>query len=158
MKIFNIRAARVDKQLEASARRWTRHSPRLAVSRAGAAQPGGAEGKLLPVPGRGQGGPAAVGWNQLINQLQKLKNDARLKDHYFECYFQLVNSLVQAALLPNATKKDDYLRQAAKLIIDLEASAPDFGGKTSKDRFDDLLKNTADLKLAYEQMKKPAGQ
>lgn len=159
MKIFSIRALRTDKQLEAARKEMDATFADVGAEKGWGWRNLEARKENCYLFGaEGKWGPAATGWNQLVNQLQKLKNDARMKDHYFECYFQLVYSLVQAALQPNSTRRDDYLRQAAKLILDLESAAPDLGGKTSKNRFDDLLKNTAELKSVYDQMKRPAGQ
>lgn len=107
----------------------------------------------------GKYGSAAQAWNGLVTQLQRLiKDNAKLRDPYFECYFNLVNSLCKLAAQPEFAKKQETFRQAAKLITDLESSSPDLGGPSSKARFDDLLKTTPELKLAYDQLKKPAAQ
>lgn len=159
MKIFHIRALRLDKQVEAArAQIDETFKPVGKEPGWGLRNLEARKENCFVFQAEQKWKEAATGWNQLVTQLQKLRDDNRMKDHYFECYHWLVYSLYHHALTLESPKKEETIRSAAKYIADLEAAVPDLGGKQSKDRFDDLLKSAAALKTEYDQLKKPAGQ
>jgi hypothetical protein len=103
---------------------------------------------LLP-PGKAYGE-----WLKLVNQLQAKIQQPGMKEQYFECYFNMVQSLVNFANEDaNAAKKDDYLKRAAGQIVKLEKPWPDLGGDDSKARFTDLLEREPALKEQYDKAK-----
>ncbi len=99
---------------------------------------------LLP-PGKAYGA-----WSKLVTQLGQKIQQPGVKDQYFECYFYLVESMVNYA---NEKKKDEFMTRAARLITNLEGRWPDLGGDESKARFTDLLEREAALKEQYDKLK-----
>lgn len=99
---------------------------------------------------------AIPGWNALLKQMQpRLKQDAKVKEQYFECYYHLTHSLYRyAGKVPDEKKKQSYTRQAANYIVQLETTQPDMGSEAVKKLFDDLLKTEAPLREQYEALKK----
>jgi hypothetical protein len=110
--------------------------------------------KLVPQYGR-----AAEGWNGLVTTLQGQigRGDARLKDQYFECYYNLVLSWYKhGQALKDDAKRVAAIKQAAQFILKLEEKYQDLGGDASKARFDELLKNEPTLKEQYDALKAAA--
>ncbi len=99
-------------------------------------------------------GKAYGKWSALVTQLGQKIQQPGVKEQYFECYFYMVQSMVEFANEPaNAKKKDDYMKRAAGLITKLEGPWPDLGGDESKARFTDLLDREPALKEQYEKAK-----
>ena len=87
--------------------------------------------------------------------------DVTKKAAYFEVYYLMV--LAQYRFGEKAKepiKKTNNINNAAKLIDQLEGRYADFGDEASARRFKELLEKEADLKEAYEAIKKnkPAGK
>ncbi|HJT76679.1 MAG TPA: hypothetical protein VJ739_05710, partial [Gemmataceae bacterium] len=99
---------------------------------------------------------AYQGWNGLVKSLVSQFQRPGIKEQYFECYYYLVEALYRhGQTLTDEAKKAAFTRQAASLIVNLEARWPELGGDESKARFLDLLGKEAPLKEAYEALKNP---
>jgi hypothetical protein len=99
-------------------------------------------------------GKAFGAWSKLVNQLQAKIQQPGVKDQYFECYFYMVQSLVDYANSPAGEKdKDKHMKRAANLITKLEGPWPELGGDDSKARFTDLLERDSALKEQYDKAK-----
>lgn len=98
---------------------------------------------------------ALAEWNRLMQSLQaRFKQDARVKEQYFECYYYLTNALYRhAQTITDRAKRQKQLQLAADFIVKLEATQPDMGGEASKKRFEELLQKEPVLKEQYEAQK-----
>jgi hypothetical protein len=93
-------------------------------------------------------------WSKLVNQLQGKIQQPGVKDQFFECYFYMVESMVNFAKeQKDDKKKDEYMKRAAGLITKLEKPWPELGGDESKARFTDLLDRESALKDEYDKLK-----
>ncbi len=94
-------------------------------------------------------------WNDLTKRLAKeASRGGTVREHYFECYFQLVQSIVKIGLSKSAAaERDKYLRLAAQRTIEFEKSWVDFGSEASKKRFTELLAQEAGFRQEYEALK-----
>jgi hypothetical protein len=107
------------------------------------------EGIHLLTPGKAYGK-----WSQLVTQLGQKIQQPGMKEQYFECYYYMVQSMVDYANEDaNKAKKTDYMKRAAGLITKLEGPWPDLGGDESKARFTDLLEREPALKEQYDKAK-----
>jgi len=95
-------------------------------------------------------------WSELTKLLStRINQGPVVKDHFFDCYYHMVYSFLKQGLSePNPTAQQEALRKAAQQILQLESSFEDFGGDTSKKRFEELLASEAGLRAQYEALKK----
>jgi hypothetical protein len=97
---------------------------------------------------------AILGWNSFMMQLQPRLQDNRLKELYFDGYFQLTYCIYQNALaLPDPKAKQKDLRLAANYILKLENQA-DPAAEPCKKRMKELLADASPLREQYESLKK----
>jgi tetratricopeptide (TPR) repeat protein len=103
----------------------------------------------------GRGG-AILAWNELMAQMRpKIAQDNKLKEQYFECYYQLTYCMFKNALkISDPGKRRSAIQTAANLVVQLEATQPDMGGNVPKQLFEDLLRNEPLLHEKYLELKK----
>jgi biopolymer transport protein ExbD len=108
-------------------------------------------------------GAAAVKWSETITSFGPRPDFAnrQVKENYFEARYGYTYCLYRYAKNIDANdaklgpKKPEYIKRAAKLILQLEMTPPnDYGGEQFKKRYDELLKNEEPLRKAYEELKK----
>lgn len=95
-------------------------------------------------------------WSGLTKRLapQATKGGAP-KEHYLECYYNMVYSYLKLGLAKTAQEdRDKAIRTAAQQIVQLERNWPGFGSEASEKRFTELLAQQAALKEQYEALKK----
>ena len=70
---------------------------------------------------------AVLGWSQLMKSIRpKIQQDAKMKEHYFDCYYYLTVSFYQNALrVTDAEKKGQDVRRAAGFLRQLEKADRD---------------------------------
>lgn len=107
----------------------------------------------------GQSGAIAA-WNELMTQMQpRVGQDNKLKEQYFECYYQLTYCVFKNALkMSDPKRKREALHRAANLLVQLEISQPDRGGEVPSRLFEDLLQNEPLFKEKYLELKKGSPQ
>jgi len=97
---------------------------------------------------------AITDWNNLMKTLTPRRGDNRINEQYFDCYYHYAYCMYKYALsLADPKLKRKYLGVAANYILQLEkqtGSAADM----CKKRFEDLLEKEAELKGAYDELKK----
>lgn len=120
--------------------------------------------KPLLLMDQGFYGGAAKAWNQIIGELTGRLNggDAKVKENYYESYYQFNYCLVMYAKTVTdpkiKAKAGDYFKRAANNILKLEETPPgDMGGEGFKKRYQDLLANEPLLKKEYDTIKKEKG-
>src|SRR5262249_37196633 len=105
-------------------------------------------------------GGAAVAWKDLMGMLlpsiTKGSAPPRIKEQYYEAYFNYVRALYKYALTQQAPKDQEYIKRAAQVINKLEETQSDFGGEHFKERYLQLLKSEPALKKAYDALKATA--
>ena len=97
---------------------------------------------------------AIIGWNSFMLQLQPRLQDNRMKELYFDGYYQLTFCIYQNALTqsdPKAKQRD--LRLAANYILKLE-NQPDPAAELCKKRLRELLADASLLREQYNALKK----
>lgn len=101
---------------------------------------------------------AILGWNALMMQLQPRLQDNRLREIYFDGYYQLTYCIYQNAITHSDAKaKQKDLRLAANYILKLEPQA-DPAAEPCKKRLQQLLAEAAPLRKEYEALKKAERQ
>lgn len=103
-------------------------------------------------------GGAILAWNGLMKQLQpRIREDVRLKEQYFECYYHLTWCLFKnGQKQTDPAKKLAASRQAARFVVQLQQTQPDMGGEANKKRFEELVKAEPELREQVEQLQKSA--
>jgi hypothetical protein len=97
---------------------------------------------------------AILGWNSFMMQLQPRLQDNRIKELYFEGYYQLTYCIYRNALAQSDAKaKQKDLRLAANYILKLE-NQPDPAAEPCKKRLRELLAEALPLREQYESLKK----
>ena len=97
---------------------------------------------------------AILGWNSFMIQLQPRLQDNRMKELYFDGYFQLTFCIYQNALKQSDPKvKQRDLRLAANYILKLE-NQPDPAAEPCKKRLRELLADASPLREQYDALKK----
>lgn len=97
---------------------------------------------------------AILGWNSLMMQLQPRLGDPRIKEEYFDCYYQLTYCILRDALAsPDAQRKKKQLRLAANYILKLEKQ-PDPAVNSCKKKLQELLAQSEPLREQYDALKK----
>jgi hypothetical protein len=97
---------------------------------------------------------AVLGWNSFMMQLQPRLQDNRMRELYFDGYFQLTYCIYQNALAHTDTSaKQKDLRLAANYILKLETQ-PDPAAEPCKKRLEELLADAPALRNAYDSLKK----
>jgi hypothetical protein len=95
--------------------------------------------------------------NALVKSLSgKVDQGESLKNAYLECYYYTVYCLYMDGKRNtklNAAERGQRTAAAAKLMATLEEKFKDFGTPESKKRFDDLMAEEPDLKVAFEKAK-----
>jgi len=92
--------------------------------------------------------------NTLVKALAKRADtDNAMKDHYLECYYLMVSSLVEYGKKKDAMKKEKSFKDAATLMEQLEKKFPDFGNEATKKRFMELLNSNPELKTEHDKLK-----
>ncbi len=106
-------------------------------------------------------GLAIKGWGGLMKTLSpRVADDAKLKEMYFEAYYQNVWCMFkysQTEAAQKAKKEKEFLRASANQIVRLENSKSQEGWQIVGQRFVELLDAEPKLKDAYEELKKAAG-
>jgi len=92
---------------------------------------------------------------KLTKQLApKIDVDNALKNHYLECYYDMVYSMYKyGQSLKDEKRKEKAIGDAAKMMEELEKKYPGFGSDVSAKRFQDLLKKEPELKAHYDKLK-----
>jgi hypothetical protein len=97
---------------------------------------------------------AILGWNSFMLQLQPRLEDNRLREIYFEGYYQLTYCIYRNALVQTDPKtKDKDLKLAANYILKLEGQA-DPAAELCKNRLKALLADATPLRQQYDALKK----
>jgi TolA-binding protein len=112
---------------------------------------------LLEDQGKFGGTSGAVqGWIAAMRSMQRrIKQDARVREQYYECYFHLTHSLYKHALtIGDAAKRRKSLQQAANYVVQLERTQPDMGGAANQQRFADLLEKEPALRELCDELRK----
>src|SRR5206468_5853143 len=93
------------------------------------------QGKFLGASG------ALQEWNRMmLGMRDRIGQDAKLRDQYYECYYHLTNGIYKyAQTLSEPAKRRKEMAKAANYIVQLERTRADMGGEACKKRFDDLL-------------------
>jgi hypothetical protein len=101
---------------------------------------------------------AILGWNSFMMQLQPRLQDNRMRELYFDGYYQLTFCIYQNAMTHTDTKaRQKDLRLAANYILKLEAQA-DPAADGCKKRLAELLAGAEPLRQEYESLKKAEGK
>jgi hypothetical protein len=111
-------------------------------------------------------GPAAVAWRNIMDRLGPHLQQPKLKEQYYDCYFNYIKCLYKYALnyqnpKLNAAevndKKREYIERAAKLILKVEEVEPaNMGAPGLKEEYEKLLKDNPLLQKEYDKAKKEA--
>jgi hypothetical protein len=97
---------------------------------------------------------AILGWNTFMLQLQPRLQDNRLREIYFEGYYQLTYCIYRSALEQTDSRtREKELKLAANYILKLEAQA-DPAADSCKHQLQELLTSAAPLREQYEALKK----
>jgi tetratricopeptide (TPR) repeat protein len=97
---------------------------------------------------------AIAEWDKLMRTLKPKIQDPKIKDQYFDCYYNLTYCLYKNALkLADPKAKAKYLHSAANYVVSLLAS-PDTAVEPCKKRFEELLEKEPVLKQQCEEFKK----
>ena len=113
--------------------------------------------QIMLMEDKGQHMQAAKEWNKLMKDLRPRLSDNKLKDQYFEAYYQFVYSYYKyASAMKDENKKAANIKKAAAFITALESKLPSMGGGGLKQRYDELLSNEPALKAEYDALKKGA--
>jgi len=117
-----------------------------------------AEERAMLMEDQSKWGGAAVAWKDLMGMLlpsiTKGSAPPKIKEQYYGAYFSYVNCLYKYAQTQQPPKSQDYIKQAARVIIKLEETQSDFGGETFKEKYTKLLATEAPLKKEYDALKK----
>jgi hypothetical protein len=111
-------------------------------------------------------GPAVTEWNKFMIGLQRSRNkdDARVKEMYFDAYYHLVFSTYKYSQTEKAKatgKEKSYLRKAADYILRLERikdanGQPGEGWQAVGPQLVELMNAEPPLRDMYEELKKNA--
>ena len=97
---------------------------------------------------------AILGWNGFMLQLQPRLQDNRMREIYFDGYYQLTYCIYRNALVQTDPKtKDKELKLAANYILKLEQQA-DPAAEPCKKRLEALLAEATPLRERYDALKK----
>jgi len=100
--------------------------------------------------------PAGQEWNSLMSALQTKMYDNKVREQYFDCYYNLTYCLYKNAFqLKDAKKKAERIRAATIAIVKLEEKE-DTAADATKRHFQELLEKEPALKERYEALKKKA--
>jgi hypothetical protein len=111
-----------------------------------------AEEQALLMQDQSKWGGAAKGWRDLMTMLKPRmdKGDAKAKEDYYEAYYNYVYCLYWYAMsLTDVQKKQDYIKRAATVIVNLEKVQEDFGSETLREKYRQLLKEQPALNREY---------
>jgi hypothetical protein len=106
----------------------------------------------------GKFGAAAVAWKDLMAKLlPDVQKKPKVKEAYYDAYYHYINCLYKyGQSLDDPKKKQDYIDRAAKAIVKLSETQPDFGGEGMKEKYDKLLNDEPTLKKAVQAAKQAA--
>jgi hypothetical protein len=106
----------------------------------------------------GKFGAAAVAWKDLMAKLlPDVQKKPKVKEAYYDAYYHYINCLYKyGQSLDDPKKKQDYIDRAAKAIVKLSETQPDYGGEGMKEKYDKLLNDEPTLKKAVQAAKQAA--